>query len=172
MYNLGTTLWNYFEKFLIFAAFKLFHLTLRDETWENLLQFVKFGIVGVSNTVISYALNVLVLLALGPLKLSWDFVAANIIAFALSVLWSFYWNNRFVFVAQDGETRNTGKTLVKTYLSYGFTGIILNNILSFLWIRVFEISKYAAPLINLVISVPLNFLINKFWAFRPGASTH
>jgi putative flippase GtrA len=37
---------------------------------------------------------------------------------------------------------------------------------SWVWINVFGISKYVAPLINLVISIPLNFIINKFWAFR------
>lgn len=64
-------------------------------------------------------------------------------------------------VVQDGEKRDIGGTLVKTYLSYGFIGIILNNILPWLWIGVFGISKYVAPLINLIISVPLNFIINK-----------
>ena len=166
MNNFGTTLWNLFENVLNLIAFKALHLKLRDETWDKFIQFVKFGIVGVSNTVISYVLNVLVLLALRSWEVSWDFVAANVVAFVLSVLWSFYWNNRFVFVVQDGEKRDIGKTLVKTYLSYGFTGIILNNILSWLWISVFGISKYVAPLINLIISVPLNFVINKFWAFR------
>lgn len=166
MKNFGTTLWNLFENIFSFIVFKVLRLKLRDETWEKLMQFVKFGIVGVSNTVISYVLNVLVLLALRSWEVSWDFVAANVVAFVLSVLWSFYWNNRFVFVVQDGEKRDIGRTLFKTYLSYGFTGIILNNILSWLWISVFGISKYVAPLINLVISVPLNFVINKFWAFK------
>ena len=55
---------------------------------------------------------------------------------------------------------------MKTYVSYGFTGIVLNNILSYLWIEKLGISKYIAPLFNLVLSVPLNFIINKFWAFR------
>ena len=145
---------------------KIFHVELSEDKWAGLLQFIKFGIVGISNTVISYVLNVLVLLALRRWEVSWDFVAANIVAFVLSVLWSFCWNNRFVFVVQDGEQRNIGRALVKTYLSYGFTGIILNNILSWLWISALGISKYVAPLINLLISVPINFIMNKFWAFK------
>ena len=145
---------------------KIVHVELSEDKWAGLLQFIKFGIVGLSNTAISYVLNVLVLLALRRWEVSWDFVAANIVAFVLSVLWSFYWNNRFVFVVQDGEQREIGRALAKTYLSYGFTGIILNNILSWLWISVFGISKYVAPLINLLISVPINFIMNKFWAFK------
>ena len=119
-----------------------------------------------TNTVISYVLNVLVLLALKPLNVSWDFIAGNMVAFILSVLWSFYWNNRFVFTVQEGQHRSIWKALLKTYVAYGFTGIILNNILSWLWINVLDISKFIAPLINLVISVPVNFIINKMWAFK------
>lgn len=133
-------------------------------------QFVKFGIVGVSNTVVSYVINILVLFALADYGLLWDYVAANIVAFVLSVLWSFYWNNRFVFTVGEGQQRNIGKALLKTYISYSFTGIILNNILSFIWINVFGISKLIAPLINLIVSVPLNFIINKLWAFKTEES--
>lgn len=145
---------------------RMLHIGLSDDKLVGLLQFIKFGIVGISNTVISYVLNILVLLAMKPLEASWDFIAGNVVSFVLSVLWSFYWNNRFVFVVRDGEQRKIGKALFKTYLSYGFTGIILNNILSWLWISVIGISKYISPLINLTISVPLNFVINKFWAFK------
>lgn len=145
---------------------KLFHIRLSDDQLISVLQFIKFGVVGVSNTIISYGLNVLTLLVLRPIAVSWDYILGNIIAFLLSVLWSFYWNNRFVFAVQGGKRRALGKTLLKTYIAYGFTGIILNNFLSWLWISVIGISKYIAPLINLIVSVPLNFVINKFWAFK------
>ncbi len=143
-----------------------FNLKLTGEQIDSLVQFIKFGLIGVTNTVISYVLNAGTLLLLSPLKLSWDYIAGNTVAFVLSVLWSFYWNNKYVFTAGEGEERSTVKALLKTYVSYGFTGIILNNLLSVLWINKLGISKYIAPLMNLVINVPLNFIINKFWAFR------
>ena len=133
---------------------------------QSLVQFVKFGLVGVTNTAVSYVINILVLKLLQPYHLSWDYVAGNVVAFVLSVLWSFYWNNKYVFRKGEGQKRNLGKALLKTYVAYGLTGIVLANVLSWVWINVFGISKYVAPLINLVISIPLNFIINKFWAFR------
>ncbi len=145
---------------------KLFKKDLSDQVLHSLTQFLLFGIVGVSNTVISYLLNILVLALLHPYHLAWDYVAGNMVAFLLSVLWSFYWNNRIVFTQKEGSERSLWKALLKAYAAYGFTGIILNNILSWLWISVFHISKYVAPLINLVISVPLNFVINKLWTFK------
>ena len=145
---------------------KIFKKDISVQTLENLTQFVLFGIVGVSNTVISYLLNIMVLGLLSPFRLAWDYIAGNLVAFLLSVLWSFYWNNRIVFTQGEGQSRNLWTALLKAYAAYGFTGIVLNNILSWIWISMFHISKYIAPLINLVISVPLNFVINKLWTFK------
>lgn len=161
-----TKLWCGLEQILYFIIVKVLHLSVLNKNWDGFMQFVKFGIIGLSNTVISYILNVAVLLILSPFSVSWDFFAGNIVGFLLSVLWSFYWNNRFVFTMQEGQQRSVWKALLKTYLAYGFTGIILNNILSWLWITKFGISKFIAPVINLIVSVPLNFIINKLWAFR------
>lgn len=150
----------------IAAVFRLLHIPLKEDTLQSLVQFVKFGLVGVTNTALSYVVNILVLKLLQPLHVPWDYVAGNVVAFVLSVLWSFYWNNKYVFRKGEGQKRNLGKALLKTYVAYGLTGIVLANVLSWVWINVFGISKYVAPLINLVISIPLNFIINKFWAFR------
>ena len=99
--------------------------------------------------------------------MAYDYVIANTVAFVLSVLWSFYWNERFVFTEkQDSYQSNRLVRLLKMYLSYGFTGIILNNVLSFLWISVLGISKVIAPLINSAVGVPINYVLNKKWTFE------
>lgn len=146
--------------------FKILHKEPSPEVTEGFLQFVKFGIVGVTNTLLSYLINVAVLLVLAPHHVPWDYFAGNIISFILSVLWSFYWNNKYVFVQNSGAKRNLWKALLKTYACYSFTGLILANVLSFVWVDLLGISKFLAPLINLIISVPVNFLLNKYWAFR------
>ena len=81
-------------------------------------------------------------------------------------LWSFYRNNKYVFATGEGHRRSVWRTLLKTYAAYAFTGIVLSNVLSYVWINVLGISKYVAPLINLVVSIPVNYLINKNWAFK------
>ncbi len=144
----------------------MLHLKNVEGRAKEIVQFFKFGIVGISNTAISYTLNVVVLKGLEPFAVNWDYIAGNCIAFFLSVLWSFYWNSRFVFHKDQSDRSVVIKRLLKTYIAYGFTGIILNNTLSWLWIDRFGISKYCAPLINLIFSVPLNYLINRFWTFH------
>lgn len=71
-----------------------------------------------------------------------------------------------VFVKEEGQERNLWKALIKTYISYSFIGLFLNSILLVLWVKLVNVSEFVAPIFNLIISVPINFLINKFWAFR------
>jgi putative flippase GtrA len=35
----------------------------------------------------------------------------------------------------------------------------------FVFIEFFNISKYIAPFFGLIITIPLNFILNKLWAF-------
>ena len=141
-----------------------FHINLSEDRLSSLIQFIKFGIVGVSNTLLSYLINIAVLLLLRNRNISWDYIAGNVISFIISVAWSFFWNNKYVFKTRSHESWIS--KLFKSYLAYGFTGIILSNILSYVWINLFHISKYIAPIINLVISVPVNFLIHKLWVYK------
>lgn len=135
---------------------------------ENIIQFIKFGIVGVSNTLLSYVIYLLSIFVLGELNIlqNVDYYIGNVLSFVISVLWSFYWNNKYVFTVREGEKRSILKALVKTYLSYAFTGLVLSNVFAYIWIELLRINKLIAPLFTLVISVPVNFLMNKLWAFK------
>lgn len=171
MQNLGFKIWDFIEKIayvILNAMFCLIKKELTDEAFEAFMQFVKFGIVGFSNTVISYILYVVCLLLFQEFGLfpRIDYIVSAVIGFILSVLWSFYWNNKMVFTLQGGKKRSLWKSLIKTYISYSFTGLFLSNILLVFWVQVCDVSEYIAPIINLLVSVPLNFVINKFWAFR------
>jgi len=44
----------------------------------------------------------------------------------------------------------------------------LSSALLFLLVQVIGISQMIAPIINLAITTPLNFVINKFWTFTKG----
>jgi putative flippase GtrA len=167
MSNIGTSAWNVFEKIMRFVVFRIFHIKVSKDKWEGFLQFVKFGIVGLSNTVISYVIYVVALLMFQRFNLlpNVDYLIAQFIGFVLSVLWSFYWNRKFVFEADDNITP-WYVSLIKTYISYAFTGIFLSTLLSYIWVQCIGIPKMIAPIFNLIISVPLNFVLNKFWAFK------
>lgn len=171
MKHIGEILWKIIEKIayaVLHFIFKCIHKELSDDVFNGFMEFVKFGLVGVTNTVISYVLYAGSLLVFQ--RLQWfahiDYLIAQIIAFALSVLWSFYWNNKLVFIVQEGEVRSIWKALIKTYISYSFTGLFLSSALLVFWVQIVHMSEFLAPILNLIISVPINFLINKFWAFK------
>lgn len=161
-------LWNIIENIFKFIVYKMLRLSLSEETWDGLMQFVKFGIVGLSNTLIGYLIYAISLKGLRAVNIfpKIDIYIAQLIMFLLSVLWSFYWNNKEVFKTEGEEHRNIFAALLKTYISYAFTSLFLSEILLLLWVKVLFISEYIAPIINLIITVPLNFVIQKFWAFK------
>lgn len=127
---------------------------------ESFIQFVKFGLVGVSNTAVNFAIYSL-LVFWGML-----YLLANFLAFSISVLNSFFWNNRYVFRLEGDQSRVWWKALMKSYACYSVTGIFLYSFLLWLLVDVCGISEYLAWLINIPISVPINFLLNKHWAYR------
>lgn len=123
-------------------------------------QFIKFGIVGVSNTLITYLVySALVFVGI-------HYLIANAIGFFVSVLNAYYWSDRFVFKKGEMESRSAVWTLAKTYVAYGCTGLLLASVLLYIYVDRLHISEYIAQLLVLVISTPLNFNINKFWSFK------
>lgn len=122
---------------------------------KTLKQFMKFGAVGVSNTCISY-FSYLFLVYCGL-----NYILANMIGFILSVLNAYHWNQKYVFGGGKPGTGEFGRMV----LSYGFTGV-LSTALLFVWVDILEISSVIAPILNLLITTPLNFLLNRNWAFH------
>ncbi|MBQ1294125.1 MAG: GtrA family protein, partial [Clostridiales bacterium] len=135
---------------------------------NTLKQFIKFGLVGVSNTVIGYLIYALSLKGMRLLNLwpSYDIYIAQFIMFVLSVAWSYFWNNRFVFKGNVKTKKDIVISLLKTYATYAFTSLFLSEVLLMFWVRIIGINEYIAPVLNLLITVPLNFLLQKYWAFK------
>lgn len=164
-------MWDWCQRVLYFIVnigFRTIGRDLTDDMFQSIMQFMKFGVIGVSNTVISYVIYAVGLIWLQKMHFlpQYDYLFAQIAAFVISVLWSFYWNSKMVFTLEEGEKRSVWKALIKTFISYSFTGLFLSSILLFLWVRVLGISEFIAPLINLLLTVPLNFMMNKMWAFK------
>jgi len=130
--------------------------------YRNIVQFFKFGVVGLSNTAISYLIYA-VLVYIGM-----HYLAAGVIAFVLSVLNSFFWNHKFVFKDETDGKRDIIRALIRTYASYAFSGLVVSNILLYIFIEFVGVSKYIAPFFGLLITVPLNYILNKWWAFKPS----
>ena len=131
----------------------------KEDRKDLIVQFLKFGIVGVSNTIVAWAVYYLFLLIDERL-----YMVGTIIGGILSIANAFFWNDRYVFKGGEQNWKSRLKRLGKTYISYGGTSA-LSIVLLWLEVELFGVSKAIAPIVNLIITTPLNFLINKFWTF-------
>ena len=132
----------------------------KEKIRNLLIQFIKFGIVGGINTVLSYLITngCYYLLDLHE-------QISNLIAFLITVYISFTLNSKFVF-NENEENRNYWKSLLKVYASYSITGLFLTAILLYIEEELIGIPHYIATLMNLIVTVPINFILNKFWAYN------
>lgn len=121
-----------------------------------IIQFCKFGIVGLSNTIISLVVYYILI------YLNVNYIVANTTGFLISVLNAYYWNGKYIFKANNKKNKNS---LIKIYLSYGVT-FLLNTFLLYFMVNQLGISNYFAPIINVIIITPINFLLNKLWVFQ------
>lgn len=139
------------------SAFDTFKGINKGNWKEMLVQFIKFGMIGVSNTIVSTSIYYL-FIWMDP-KL---YFVGNVVGWIVSVFNSFYWNNRFVFTKSEFSW---GQKLLRTYLAYGGS-FIVGSITLVVLVSVLGVSEWLAPWINIVITIPLNFILNKFWAFK------
>lgn len=147
-------------------------------------QFIKFGIVGLFNSIINYIIYAICI------KIGLHYVLANTIGFIIVIFIAYLLQTRFVFIEDtNGKQQVWWKILIKTYMSYAFSGLILTNILSFLWLDIFDLSaiirpiyqlsysyftwedeytclKYMVPFFNVIITMPINYIINKYWTYK------
>lgn len=124
------------------------------------VQFVQFCVVGLSNTLISYLIYAAFVL------LGWNYILGSVVGFVVSVTNSFYWNNKYVFKQENGKHRSILASYVKTFLSYAATGLVLANILLVIWVELLHLPELLGPIVSLLVTIPLNFILNKLWAFR------
>lgn len=150
----------------------------------NFVQFLKYCIVGASNILISQAVYAIIIFFKG------NYLFASLMGFVISVLNAYYWSNKYVFKEEEGrEKRVWWKVLLKTYTAYA-GGFVVNTALLFFWVDVIRLSRFMNPLaelfagwgldrldadflgemlasvLNLVVTIPMNFVLNKYWAYR------
>jgi putative flippase GtrA len=122
-------------------------------------QFIKFAIIGVSNTVLDF------IIFSGLHWLGLNYLVANVISFSTAVLNSYYWNRRWTFRSQNTNWR---AEMVK-FIAVSIIGLVGNE--AILWTLVSRgswtpvMGKIAATAVVLI----WNFIANRLWTFRTVA---
>ncbi len=118
------------------------------------VRIVRFVIVGVSNTALGYgifrAANILM-----------PAFGAQCVSYAISMLWSYYWNRRWTFQSQDN---------VASEASRFFTTQIAFMLLSSAALGYLVDRKHLPASLcwlgTVAIITVLNFLVSRYWSFK------
>lgn len=122
---------------------------------EKLRQFVRFCLVGISNTAVYFVVYYLLLFCHIP------YLIANFIGWVVSVGNAYIWSRRYVFA----DSRLSGQaSLWRVYVSYALT-LLLSTGSLYVLVQYCGFSDKIAPWLIYVLTVPLNFLLNKYWVF-------
>lgn len=162
---------------------------------RGLRQFAKFGIVGGSGTIVNLVVTVLakkiswwtagisehdaaINLFGSQFNIRWYSIFA-VIAFLVANLWNFQINRMWTFKAAGG------RSWFREFFSFLLSGIgafLVSQVVLVLLMNVnsplalpsdffddstgFRTKLYWATAISIVVAMPVNFLVNKFWTFR------
>lgn len=118
--------------------------------------FVKFGVVGVVNTVLSLAIYY-VCIAIND---SW-YLIGTVLGYIISSILGYFLNKLMVFKRPDIKH---SKSLPRYYVVYA-SALLLSVLLIGLWINGLHISSWVAPILTLCFTVPYNFILSRLWVF-------
>ena len=121
-----------------------------------LVQFVKFGVVGVSNTLLAFTIYTVLLKVFGV----W-YLAASAIGFVLGAVNGFLLNRRWTFAGHVGDAL----TPVRWGVVQG-CGLGLNLGLLYLFVDDAGIEKLLSQALATAIVTVITFLVNRAWTFR------
>jgi len=148
------------------------------------VQFFKFGLVGLSNTALSWVTTFAVIAILGTWLGINDLVIGgvtipnfavnlgNVAGFVVGVINSYCLNKRYVF--KNKQETSGKKAFAKTFICYGSTFllsmVLMNLLLEVAHIHIvlgdMDVTDYVATMLRLLVTIPLNFIANKLWAFK------
>ena len=118
-------------------------------------KFIKFTIVGFGNLFISLITYYILVF------FSINYQIANIGGFITGSLNGYIWNKIWVFK----NSKRSVSSIMKFYLAYLSTWL-LSALLLYVWVEKMKISDKIAPVINVFITTPINYLLNKYWVFN------
>jgi len=119
-----------------------------------ILQSLKFGLVGISNSLIAYiTFSVL-------MHFNVPYFYSNLAGYGLGTMNSYIWSQRFVFQKDAGI-----KNIIKFIISNA-TVFALSSLLLFVFIDLYGINSQIAYISATAVTMVTNFLFSKFLVFN------
>lgn len=126
--------------------------------FAKILQFIKFSIVGASNTLVSLAIYYMLIALRIP------YLMASVAGYIVSTITGYFLNRIWVFQQRKGKLV---KSLFRYYVVY-ISSLFINMICLYFLVNCMGISEKTAPILILFVTIPYNFLLSKFWVYKEG----
>ena len=123
---------------------------------KSYIQFLKFGIVGIFNTLLTAAT---IWFLLKVLHCSDYF--SNFVGYIIGLLNSFIWNRKWTFESKTKVSVTVFKFIVTFAISYLFQ---LGNL--YLLLHFTPIDPYLCQILSIVVYTLINFILNKNYTFK------
>ncbi|MGL4848920.1 MAG: GtrA family protein [Clostridium sp.] len=118
-------------------------------------KLVKFGFVGILNTLINMVVyNILLFCGL-------NYIFANSIGYGIGMINSYIWNNVWVFKTKSKSIHTIIKFIIVNLIVLG-----INNGLLFILVKEFDLNKTVAQILVIVVTTLINFVGSKLWTFK------
>ena len=121
----------------------------------ELIRIIKFGIIGISNTLINWIIFFLLNLV------EVNYILANIIAYSLATINSYIWNSKWVFKYNNEKLVSSLKFII-----VNLVGLILNTIILFILVDMFNINKIISLVMATGVVMIINYISNRLWVFK------
>ena len=122
---------------------------------EDIVRFIKFGMVGVLNTLVNWVIF-FILETYGVY-----YILANIIAYSLSTIHSYLWNTLWVFKYKDKVSTDT----TFKFILLNIIGLCLNTAILYILVDLCNLNKFIGLVITTAIVMIINYVVNKLWVF-------
>lgn len=123
---------------------------------DTVKQAIKYGVVGVGNTVITAVVIWIMMKLFGCSD-----VLSNVIGYAVGVLNSFVWNKKWTFESSAGW----GSSAVRFGIVFGVCYFLQLALLMYLNANLL-IDPYYNQLLAMAFYTVINFVMNKFYTFK------
>lgn len=119
-------------------------------------KFIKFGLVGVLNTLINWIIFAL-LNFVGVY-----YIVANVIAYAIATANSYIWNSKWVFKYNGKDKKET----TAKFIILNLIGLALNTAILYFLVDILSLNKLVGLVITTAIVMVINYIANKIWVFK------
>jgi putative flippase GtrA len=123
--------------------------------WRKYSQFLKFSLVGASNTLISFVLYYILI------KLGLHYIISNVLAYSAGVVNSYILNSTWVF----RDNSQPGSKLFK-FITVNLGALLLSSSLLYLCVDTLGINKIISQVIVTALVLLVNYTGNKLWTFK------